>query len=97
MWFGGEVTVTATPTNLTQSLGLRENQSAYFLDLRALTSNVGVVYIGPSSLTATTNRRAFILDGESYTFESMPMYLVDTNDVYLVGTAGDKVLVSGLA
>lgn len=78
-------------------MALPERQVAYFLDLRAASNNGGTVFLGPAGVTATTNRRAYMLPGESYTFESIPMYLVDTDDVYIVGTNGDKVLVSGLA
>lgn len=97
MWFGGEAAITNTATKLTSLLSLAERQVAYFLDMRALPTNAGFVFIGPSSVTASTNRRAYLAPGETYTFESIPMYLVDTDDVYAVGTGGDKIVVSGLA
>jgi len=95
-WYGGEIVVPAIATKLTALLGLPWKREAYFLDIRADGANAGNVFIGNSNVTLTTNRRSFIQKGEGYEFGPYTYYLVNTDDVYIIGTANDKCYVSGV-
>lgn len=95
-WYGGEIAVPVVATKLTTLLGLSWKREAYFLDIRADSGNAGNVLIGPSTVTTTTFRRAYIQKGETYQFGPFSTYVVNTDDVYLIGTVNDICYISGV-
>lgn len=93
-WTGGEVTVAAAATRLSTALGL--DNDTHVTEIRVATLAANPVYFGPSTLTATTNRRAVVAGANT----SIPLYGPENyssatlGDFYFIGTASDKLLVS---
>ena len=92
-WSGGEVTVAATATRLSTALGLANDTKCTEVQFTTIAANA--VYLGPSTLTATTNRRGSIAGANtSYKLGPDPYSGFTLGDIYFIGTASDKLLVS---
>lgn len=94
---GDEYTVTASAVALTTILGL--NGAERFVShgtFRAGTGNVGNVFLGKSDVTTTDNRLVFLKPDESFSFGVEGCY-VNLEEWFVIGTAGDKLHIIGLA
>jgi hypothetical protein len=85
----GQITVSGTAQQLSATA-----VGGSALLLKAPASNANAVYIGPSTVTTSTG---FPLDpGEDFTIEhrsqnGLPKYETTAADLYVVGTASDKL------
>jgi hypothetical protein len=91
---GAEYTVTATATNLTSVLG-GERRFLSVLVIRAGSANVGTTYIGKSNVTVAANRLAFLAADESLAVDMTKAYF-SSDELYVIGTAGDKLHIIGM-
>ena len=96
-WRGGELTVAATATQLSAALGLSSDLSCSEIQFSALTGNAGTIWIGPSTVTATTNRRLQVqANTNGVKIGPTDRGCVALGEVYFIGTANDKLFVSVL-
>jgi hypothetical protein len=85
----GQTSITASAQQLTTSRLETDDWS-----VRALSTNVGNVAIGPSGVTTSTG---YLLEpGDEFSFGSIiaaghPVYDLRPDELYVVGTSGDKV------
>jgi hypothetical protein len=94
-WGGGQYTVTATAVTLTSALGLSEKQHCKNIDVRAKVGNAAPVYLGASNVTnAPANARVEI--PASSWWSSGPLWTngINTDEVFIVGTAADRVYIA---
>ncbi len=92
-WLGAEVTVTASAQKLSTALGLEDITKAQEIVFTTLAA--GAVYIGPSTLTATTNRRGAVAGANvSYKLGPFAAGGPTLGELYFIGTLNDKLLVS---
>lgn len=88
--YGGQYTVTATATSLTNALGLSAGMYCANIDVKAPSGNSGVIYLGPSTVTnVPANARVAIAAGEGWSSGPTPTHIINTDQLYIVGTAND--------
>lgn len=91
---GGQYTVTASAVKLTTALGLSAPVPCCNIDIRASRANAGTVYIGPSTVTnVPANARVAIAAGEYWSSGPTSQHIINTDELYIVGTANDIVFV----
>ena len=90
---GGPVTITASAQSLTTGLALGQNLVFSHMAIRADKANAGRVWLGLSNVTTTTNQLGFIDAGEAFEVALERVYS-DTGQLYLIGTAADKVYIA---
>src|SRR5438132_7597572 len=90
---GGLVTLSASPQSLTTLLGVVDTANSYAsqLTLKAARANVGDVYVGRDSTLSITVYFYRLTAGSSFTYGAFPHHPIRTGEVFLLGTAGDKV------
>jgi hypothetical protein len=92
--YGGQYTVTASAVKMTTALGLTDAIPAAAIDIKAKSTNSGIVYIGPSTVTNTpTNARVALAAGDAWTSGPTSTHIISTNELYIVGTASDVVFI----
>lgn len=95
--FGGKVTVTTTPTQLSVLLGLPTPVAGttrnWFsvLTARADPTNTETIWVGRSNVTAATNQHGFIRASESLSI-SLDSQLGGLDDLYAVVGSGTAIL-----
>jgi len=94
--FGGPVTLTASAVNLTTSLSLNPRIFYKNVLVRADIGNVGTVWFGKNNVTTTTNQLGYLLGGDAFAIDTLTAFL-NTDDVYFIGTPGDKIYVTGVS
>lgn len=96
-WRGGEVTISATAQRLSIALGLGNDLACSEIAFSTLTGNSGPVFIGPSTLTTTTNRWAQVAANSNLVkIGPTDRGALALGEVFVVGTASDKLFVSVL-
>lgn len=97
---GGQHTISGTAVQLTTALGLKEGVWLRTLSIKNAKGALNVLYVGASNVAATPANAHIELDaGESYDFYSGVGSLVNTDEVYLVGTqnAANIAFITGAA
>jgi hypothetical protein len=85
----GQVQVSATP----QALATTHIEATAWV-LKAPSTNAGPVYVGAAAVTAGTGHQYD--PGDSFEYErssqnGAPKYQISPDDIYVVGTSGDRV------
>lgn len=88
--YGGQYTVTATATKLTTALGLSAGVYCSNIDIKCPIGNTGSVYLGPSTVTnVPAFARVQIAPAESWSSGPTGIHIINTEELYIVGTAND--------
>lgn len=98
---GGQYALTAVAAKLSTILSLSDGESAMLkaLTIKNASSAANKMYIGDSNVTnAPANAHIELAAGESYTFYSGEGWLVNPEDIYLVGTvnAANIAFINGI-
>ena len=94
-WGGGQYTLTASAVTLTSALGLSEKVHCKNIDVRAKATNAAAIYLGPSTVTnVPANARVEIPANSGWS--SSPYFTngVNTDEVFIVGTASDIAFIA---
>lgn len=92
--FGAEYTVTASAANITSIVG-GTRRFLSVLVMRAANANLGTTYIGKSNVTTAANRLGFLAASESLAID-MTKAFFSSDELYVIGTAGDKLHILGM-
>ena len=85
---GGQYTISASPVQLTTALGLKEGVWLRTLSIKNAKNAANILYVGKGNVAATPANAHVELDaGESYDFYSGIGSMINTDEIYLVGTA----------
>lgn len=88
---GGLSSISASPQNITTLRSLPMIRHYVQLSVKASQSNAGNVFVGDSTVSSTSYA-ALLTPGSSYTFGPFGgTRIVNSSEVYIVGTSGDKV------
>jgi hypothetical protein len=91
MIIGGVHTVSATPVVLSS-----DTTPCRAIAIRLRSAAVGTIYIGDENMTGADDAFAFVEPGESFGYQSfLPASGMRPNEIYIIGTAGDKLHWSG--
>jgi len=92
---GGQYTVTASAVTLTSALGLSAKVHCKNIDVRAKSTNAAAVYLGPSTVTnVPANARVEIPASGWWSSGPYDGNTLNTDEIYIVGTANDVVFIS---
>lgn len=99
---GGQWAIQATATKLSTILGITDESQKMLkrLSIKNTKGAANFLYIGNSDLTNTPTNAHIELDAnQSYDFYSGEGWLVNTDDIYLVGTvnAANIAFINGMA
>lgn len=91
---GGQVTVTASAVKLTTALGLSAGVPCTNIDVKASSGNAGTTYLGGSTVTAVpANARIALAAGQTWSSGPVPQHIINTDELYIIGTTNDVVFV----
>jgi hypothetical protein len=94
-WLGTQYTVTGTAAKLTTVLSLTVKQPVRQLDIKAGSANAGRIFLGPSTVTAVpANARVDIAPDKAWSSVAVTAHSLNTDEVYIVGTASDIAYIS---
>jgi hypothetical protein len=92
-----QYTMTATAASLTTIMGvLLPDKHVMVVDVFAKSTNTGHIFMGKSDVTnVPANAGVDLVAGSGYSFQpANPGHVVDTDNIYLVGTAADIAFIS---
>ena len=85
---GGQWTVAGTATQLTTALGLKESVWLRSLSIKNAAGAANSLYVGKANVTASpANAHVELAAGESFDWFSSVGNLINTDEIYMIGTA----------
>lgn len=95
---GGSAAVPAAATNITSLLSLAAGVQVKKLTVKNAKDAANVCYLGDSDVTTTANRHVELSADQAYEYWSGESHRVNTDDVYVIGTAttANVVFVNGI-
>jgi hypothetical protein len=97
---GGQYAVTSTATNVSTILSLSPGLRLKKLTIKSAKAGANQVYLGDSNVTnAPENAHAELSADQAYEYWSGECHRINTDDVYIVGTAGaaNIVFINGIS
>ena len=92
---GGQYTVTASAVNVTTALGMAQKIHCKCIQIQGKTGNTGITYIGASNVTnAPANAMAQVPATSTWTSGYNDGSPINTDEVFIVGTAADVVFIT---